>query len=243
MVRPYVLLSVAMSLDGCIDDTGPERLLLSNTADFDRVDQVRSEADAILIGAGTMRADNPRLMVRSPERRSARVARGEPEHPLKVTVTRTGDLGPELNFWHSGGDKVVYTVDSAREILTRSLGRGLAEVVSLGSDIDFGDLLEDLGRRGVGRLMVEGGSSVHTAFLAAGLADELHVAVAPVVIGERSAPRFLQPAKYRQSPTSRMELIEVRAVGDVALLRYLSKVATRAAPPGARLPRFRVPRR
>lgn len=220
--RPYVLLSVAMSLDGCIDDTSSERLLLSNDADFDRVDQVRSEVDAILVGAGTIRADNPRLIVKSAERRAARVARGEPEYPMKVTVTQSGNLDPSLKFWHYGGKKVVYTVDSAHEALTVKL-MGLADVVSLGPAIDFGALLDNLGELGIRRLMVEGGSCIHTALLSAGLADELQLAVAPVIVGEDGAPRFLQPATYVQSPANRMELVDVCAIDDVVLLRYFPK--------------------
>ena len=73
--RPYVLLSAAVSVDGYLDDTNPERLLLSNAEDFDRVDEVRAGVDAILIGATTMRRDNPRLLVNSEDRRAARVAR------------------------------------------------------------------------------------------------------------------------------------------------------------------------
>src|SRR5260370_13930518 len=106
--RPYVLLSVAVSVDGFIDDTTDTRLLLSNDADFDRVDQVRAERDAILIGAVTLRRDNPRLLVNSPERRAAREARGLPAYPLKVTVTASGDLDPGLKFWHYGGAKLGY---------------------------------------------------------------------------------------------------------------------------------------
>jgi 5-amino-6-(5-phosphoribosylamino)uracil reductase len=221
-IRPYVLLSAAMSLDGCIDDTSSERLLLSNAADFDRVDQVRSEVDAILIGAGTMRADNPRLIVKSADRRAARIARGEPEYPMKVTVTKSGNLPSDLNFWHSGGRKVAYTVDSSYDDLTAMLA-GLADVVSLGAEIDFGALLDNLGDLGVRRLMVEGGSSIHTAFLSTGLADEIQLAIAPVVVGESGAPRFLQPALYLQSPTSRMELADACKIDDVVLLRYFPK--------------------
>ncbi|MFD0884067.1 RibD family protein, partial [Streptosporangium algeriense] len=65
MARPFVLSSVAVSLDGYIDDATSERLLLSNDEDFDRVDAVRATCDAILVGAGTVRADDPRLMVRA----------------------------------------------------------------------------------------------------------------------------------------------------------------------------------
>ncbi|WP_282703199.1 dihydrofolate reductase family protein [Streptomyces sp. CC219B] len=130
MSKPYVLLSAAVSLDGYLDDTGPERLLLSSPADFDRVDEVRASVDAILVGAGTIRADNPRLLVNSPERRAARVAAGLPEYPLKVTVSGSGELDPAAQFWHTGGDKVLYTTEKGAE---RARAAGLAaDVVALG---------------------------------------------------------------------------------------------------------------
>ncbi|MFI9026923.1 RibD family protein [Streptomyces sp. NPDC053560] len=222
MPRPYVLLSVATSVDGHIDDTSPSRLLLSNSEDFDRVDQVRAESDAILIGAGTMRADNPRLLVNSEERRAARVAAGKPEFPLKVTVSASGNLDPDLKFWHHGGDKLAYTTDAAEEKLRTTLA-GLADVVSTGPELDFGALLDDLGERGIERLMVEGGGQIHTAFLSQGLADEIHLAIAPLVVGDAEAPRFLNPATYPGGSTHRMHLAEARTIGDVVLLRYLPK--------------------
>jgi len=225
VTRPYVLLSVAISVDGFIDDPNVRKFPLSNAADFDRVDQVRAESDAILIGAETVRTDNPRLLVNSAERRSARMAKGLPEYPLKITVTRTGDLDPELQFWHHGGAKLVYTTDSGRVAASANLG-GLAEVVALGTDIDFGALLDDLGTRGVDRLMVEGGGRMHTAFLSAGLADEIHLAIAPLLIGEATAPRFLNPAEFPGGPTRRFHLADVAQVGDVAVLRYFPKVTT-----------------
>lgn len=227
MPRPYVLLSVATSVDGYIDDTTPSRLLLSNKADFDRVDQVRAESDAILIGAGTMRADNPRLLVNSEQRRADRVAAGKPEYPLKVTISASGDLDSDLKFWHHGGDKLAYTTDEGALKLKESLA-GLADVVSTGPTIDFGAVLDDLGERGVTQLMVEGGGQMHTAFLSQGLADEIHMAVAPLLVGEADAPRFLRPATYPGGSTRRMRLAEARTIGDVVLLRYLPKEESQA---------------
>ena len=218
--RPYVLLSVATSVDGYIDDTSPERLLLSDEADFDRVDQVRAESDAILIGATTLRRDNPRLLVNSAQRRDEREARGLPPYPLKVTVTRTGDLDRDLKFWHHGGDKLVYSPDAAVPTLRERLG-DLADVEGLGPGLDFGAMLDDLGTRGIGRLMVEGGGTIHTQFLTAGLVDEIHLAIAPFFVGDPDAPRFVNPGTFPNDLAHRMTLAEVRAIGDVALLRYL----------------------
>lgn len=86
---PYVLLSCAVSVDGFIDDTSVQRLL-SNDEDFDRLDAVRAEADAILVGATTIRRDNPRLLVRAAERRQARVSCDKPDNPIKVTISGSG---------------------------------------------------------------------------------------------------------------------------------------------------------
>ena len=85
--RPYTLLSCGMSIDGYLDSVSVKRLPLSNDADFDRVDAVRATCDAILVGAGTIRNDNPRLLVRSRTRRDERLARGLRPSPIKVTVT------------------------------------------------------------------------------------------------------------------------------------------------------------
>ncbi|MFE9098040.1 dihydrofolate reductase family protein [Streptomyces sp. NPDC007264] len=219
MAHPYVLLSAAVSLDGFLDDTGPERLLLSGPEDFDRVDEVRAGSDAILVGAGTVRTDNPRLLVNSARRRAARVAAGLPEYPLKVTVSVSGDLDPEALFWHTGGAKVVYSTDKGAERLRELLPAGV-EVVALGPDMQWRDVLDHLGDvKGVRRLMVEGGGQVHTQLLRQGLADELQLALAPMFVGEPEAPRMFGPGPY---PPGRMRLVETRAVGDVVLMRYVS---------------------
>lgn len=222
-IRPYVVLSAAVSLDGRLDDTSRDRLVLSNPRDLDRVDQERAAADAILVGATTLRRDNPRLLVASADRRARRVALGRPEHPLKVTVTGSAELDTSYAFWHCGGEKLVFTVDGALRRARRDLG-GLADVVSTGPALDWHLLLDELGRRGVERLLVEGGGTVHTQLLAQDLADELHLVVAPLLVGEAGAPVFLGPASYPGGPAARMTLLEARPVGDVVLLRYAPKL-------------------
>ncbi|MEW2161400.1 dihydrofolate reductase family protein [Streptomyces sp. NPDC007084] len=220
MPRPHVLLSAAVSLDGFLDDTGPERLLLSGAADFDRVDEVRASCDAILIGAGTLRTDNPRLLVNSAERRAARVADGRPAYPLKVTVSGSGDLDPEALFWRTGGEKVLYTTDEgARRAAELLNGLPGVDIVPTGPGLDWRKLLEHLRDvRGVRRLMVEGGGRVHTQLVTEGLADELQLAVAPLFVGQPDAPRLFGPGAY---PPGRMRLVETRPVGDVVLIRYV----------------------
>src|SRR4051794_41897418 len=87
--RPYTLLSCSVSIDGYIGDAA-SRLLLSNEADFDRIDAVRASCDAILVGAGAGRADKPPLLVRSQARRDARAARGLAASPVEGNATGGG---------------------------------------------------------------------------------------------------------------------------------------------------------
>jgi 5-amino-6-(5-phosphoribosylamino)uracil reductase len=193
MTRPYVVLSVAASLDGCIDDSGPERLLLSNEKDFDRVDELRAGVDAILVGAGTVRADDPRLLVRSQERRRRRAAEGKTASPLRVVLSSSGELDPAARVFSGDAETLV-------------------------DQRDVHDVLTDLHARGVARLLVEGGSGVFTTFLTERLADELHLVLAPFFLGDPDAPRVVTPTPF---PRTDLHLAETRQMGDAVLLRYV----------------------
>ncbi|XVU20929.1 RibD family protein [Actinoplanes sp. CA-054009] len=218
--RPYTLLSCGMSIDGYLDDAAQERLLLSNEADFDRVDEVRAGCDAILVGAATIRQDDPRLLVRSAERRAARVARGESANPIKVTVTGSCAIDPGAQFFTVGEvDKIVYCASPSVESARAKLG-DVATVVDGGEPVDLHLVTADLTARGVRRLMVEGGGRMHTQFLTAGLADELQLVVAPFFVGDSRAPRFVTDGDFPWGPGRRATLAEVRQIGDVVLLRY-----------------------
>ncbi|WP_459707838.1 dihydrofolate reductase family protein [Actinophytocola sp. KF-1] len=190
----YVLLSCAISLDGHLDDNSAERLVLSNAADLDRVDAERAGVDAILVGAGTIRTDNPRLSVRSPARRAAREAAGKPATPLKVVLSN-GDLPADAAF-RADGESLV-THGSVAEVLAR------------------------LEERGVERLMVEGGGRVLTEFLTAGAADELQLVIAPFFVGDASAPRFVHGGRFPWSKDHRATLASVERIGNLVLHRYL----------------------
>jgi 5-amino-6-(5-phosphoribosylamino)uracil reductase len=229
--RPYVLLTCTVSIDGCLDDLSDRRLILSTPGHFDHVDEVRAGCDAILVGAGTVRKDDPRLVVRSPARRAARQARGLPPSPLKVTVTGAGGLRPEARFFTDGeGGKLVYSTGAAVQGLRQRLGH-LATVVDAGQPVHLDSVLADLHERGVRRLLVEGGEIVLSAFLHAGVVDELEVAVAPFVVGEPGAPHLTGSGRLPSEDGGRAVLADVQRIDDLVLLRY-GLSARFAAPSG-----------
>jgi 5-amino-6-(5-phosphoribosylamino)uracil reductase len=220
--RPYVLLSAAMSADGYLDDSAGQRLVLSDAEDLDQVDAVRASCDAILVGAGTVRRDNPGLRVRSAARREERQGRGWPASPVRVTLTSGGSLDPAARFFAGDGtDKLVYLPDPAAGRERERLGP-VATVIGCGSSLSLPAMLADLAGRGISRLMVEGGAAVLGQFLTAGLADEFRLAIAPLLVADESAPRLVRgrPGAPAVSWPDGLRLTEVSQVGRMAVLCY-----------------------
>jgi 5-amino-6-(5-phosphoribosylamino)uracil reductase len=218
--RPYTIVSCAVSVDGYLDDATPTRLILSGPEDLDEVDALRARSDAILVGAGTIRKDNPRLLVRDPARVAAREAAGRPSHPLRVTLTATGDLDPQARFFTGPGTALVYAA-SAAVPAARENAHGKALVIDAGAELSPAAILEDLSsERGVVTLLAEGGALILRDLLAADLADELRLAIAPFFVADVRAPRFALPADYPYTSENPMTLLSVRQVGEVAVHHY-----------------------
>jgi 5-amino-6-(5-phosphoribosylamino)uracil reductase len=211
-----VLLSAAMSADGYLDDATDSRLILSDHADLDAVDEIRAGCDAILVGAQTVRSDDPALLVKSADRRANRVQRGLPPSPVRVTVTASGELDPAARLFRTGDTRpIVYAPAAAAGRVLARLG-AVAEVVGAGDPLSLPLLLTDLAGRGVRTLLVEGGAAILGQFLALGLADELRLAIAPVFVASPAAPRLLA-GSHVPAP---MTLTAVAHVGAMAVLRY-----------------------
>jgi 5-amino-6-(5-phosphoribosylamino)uracil reductase len=209
---PYIIISAAMSLDGFIDDTTNTRLHISNDKDFDRVDALRASCDAILVGANTINRDNPKLLIKSKSRH---------KNLIKVTLTSSGNLDNKSSFFTTGeAEKIIYTSLLQSKKLSSRFS-SLATIVSAGEKtIDLSTLLKDLYLRGVKHLIVEGGSSVLTQFLQLGLVDEMHIAIAGFFVGQKDAPRFVQPGNFPWNATHPLKLNSISKLDDIAVLIY-----------------------
>ncbi len=195
-----VILSTAISLDGYIDDISPQRLVLSSSEDLAAVKTLRASCDAILVGANTIRRDNPALA----------------EAKTRVTITATGNLPPQAKFFQGESKKIVYCPAAAIDDLKDNIG-ALADIVTVSS---LKDALRDLEKRGIKTLLVEGGTMVLTQFLSEGLAHELRLAIAPFFVGEKSGPRFVHHALFPYTKDKRAKLIKTEMLGDTAVLHY-----------------------
>jgi 5-amino-6-(5-phosphoribosylamino)uracil reductase len=200
-VRVYV--SVAVSLDGYIDDRSDQRLVLSSPEDLADMRLAREQCDALLVGAETVRRDDPSL--RSP-------------NAARVTVTGSGDLDPALRFFDGSARTIVLSGSEGAQRLRARIG-DRAEVVVI-DRFDPAAIIAALADCGLHSLFVEGGTRILTSFLAAGTFDRLRVAIAPFFVGDAQAPRLVNAASFLNDAKHRLVLRGVRDLGDMAVLEY-----------------------
>jgi len=206
---------MASTVDGKITSAKREYPRFTSTHDRETMDRLRAEADAILVGAGTARADNPPLHVRTDEMRAYRRSLGKPESLDRVLVSASLDIEPDSRFFEDdGGARIVATVEDAPGDRLAAL-ETRAEVWRLGlGRVDLPELLRRLEDRGVRRLLVEGGGELNWAFLEQDLIDELYVTIAPRLLGGRDAPTLLEGRGLDMAGQRRLKLIDVRREQD-----------------------------
>jgi 2,5-diamino-6-(ribosylamino)-4(3H)-pyrimidinone 5'-phosphate reductase len=223
MTRPFVYINMAATVDGKITSAAREYPRITSEHDRREMDRLRAEADAIAVGAGTLRTDDPPLQVRTDEMRAHRRALGKPEGLLRVLVTASGGVETTSRFFDDtdrGAGRIVATVEELPDERLAAL-TDRAEVWKIGrGEVDLKELLKRLAARGVGRLLVEGGGELNWAFVREDLVDELYVTIAPVLLGGREAPTLLEGDGLVMDAQRRLRLESVRRVDDELFCRY-----------------------
>ena len=212
MPRPYVLVNVAMTADGKIDSVARRGAAISSPADKARVDRLRSEVDAILVGGRTLLEDDPQLTVRSLALRTQRQRRGQSENPAKVGVVSEASLLPGGKFLTIGpARRLIYTTCRTSPGQLERLQAAGAETFILGQDqVNLPAMLESLGGLGFRRVLVEGGGTLIAELFRLDLVDELSVYIAPKIFGGASAPTLADGPGFLpdQAPGLRLEAVE-----------------------------------
>jgi 2,5-diamino-6-(ribosylamino)-4(3H)-pyrimidinone 5'-phosphate reductase len=223
--RPFVFINVAASADGKIDTFERRGAAISSPVDKARVDRLRSEADAVMVGGRTLLDEDPKLTVKSAELRAARAARGLSENPIKVGVVTRAELKPESHFLNAGPARIViFTTAQTARAQIEALRSRKVEVFMLGEQrVDLVSALDRLTGLGVERLMVEGGATLNFELLRLGLVDELNVYVAPLIFGGQAAPTLAAGPGLTRSSAIPMRLVAAEVLDEDGgvLLHYI----------------------
>ncbi len=217
MDRPFVFINSAMSADGKISSFEKRQVRISGQKDMARVKRLRAESDAVMVGVGTILADDPGLRVKSEELKKMRMDRGLPGEPLRVVVDSRARTPPGAEVLGVGC--ILAVSEAAPEERLVPL-RENCEIVVAGEDrVELGELLSILHKKGVKRLMVEGGATLNWSLVEAGLVDEISVFVGPLIIGGERAPTLVDGPGF-SGGYPRLKLISVDVVDGGVLLRW-----------------------
>ena len=221
--RSHVIVNMAVSVDGRINSRTRERFALGSEHDRRLMDVLRERADAVLIGAGTVRHDGHPMLLRYPDLVAKRKRRGESAHPVNVVLSGDLDLPVQRFFAGDATRRIIFTTRRATAARIRKFQR-VAEVVVLpGKHPSAPRVVEELHKRGLKRLILEGGGEVHFPFAKAGLVDEWYITITPRLIGGRNSPSFLDGEGFVKKNHIQLKLVSLRRVKDELFLRYKKK--------------------
>jgi len=218
----HVHVNAAESVDGKLSTHEREQVAISGPEDFDRMDALRAESAGVLVGVGTVLADDPSLTVKDAERRERRTNDGKAPNPARVVADSRARTPPDAEILDDSAATYVLASEAADEADVAALSAAGATVITAGSSrVDLSAAFEQLEARGVDRLLVEGGGELIFSLFDAGLVDRLTVYVGSVVIGGRDAPTLADGEGFTDPETfAALSLTDVARFDDGVVLTY-----------------------
>jgi len=224
MDRPFVFINVAMTVDGKIDTFERKGAAISSQRDKERVDRLRAESDAVMVGGRTLLDEDPKLTVKSEALRAERLTRGLSPNPVKVGIVSEANINPDSRFLNAGPARIVIftTYRTSKDRLAFLRSRGVDVYVHDSEKVDLPQALGTLKELGIQRLMVEGGATLNFELLKLRLVDEITAYIAPMIFGGESAPTMAAGSGLERSVAIPLRLVSVEK-GDEGgvLLQYL----------------------
>lgn len=213
--EPYVIVNMAASLDGKISDESRRQIKISCDEDLERVDKLRAECDAVMVGIGTVLADDPSLTVKNESLRRKRILEGKSENPTRIVVDSKCRVPLNARILDERAKTIVAVSKAADEKKMEEI-RKRAEVVVFGEEkVDLVSLINYLAKINVKKLLVEGGGTLVNSLLRFGLVDEMNIYYAPIVIGGKDSPTVCDGKSF----LLRLKITSIEKIGEGFLVK------------------------
>jgi 2,5-diamino-6-(ribosylamino)-4(3H)-pyrimidinone 5'-phosphate reductase len=223
-MRPFTFINAAMSADGKLSTYLRKQIRISGNTDFQRVDRLRAGVDAVMVGIGTILADNPSLTIKSKDLQRQRKEQGKLENPIRIVVDSTARIPIDADIFKKGdGIRIIAVSESAPVRQVEELKKkNRTRIISTGKDkVDLIALMSSLKDMGINSIMVEGGANLNWSLISGGLVDEIYIYTGPLVLGGEKAPTLIDGSGFSsRNEAPELELISVEKMDDGALLKW-----------------------
>jgi 2,5-diamino-6-(ribosylamino)-4(3H)-pyrimidinone 5'-phosphate reductase len=216
----HVVVNAAMSADGKLSTRRREQVAISGPEDFDRVAALRADADAVMVGVGTVLADDPSLTLDDSDLVAEREARGESPQPARIVADSHARTPTDASILDDEAETYVLVAEEEPLEHRQSLEEAGATVVVAGENrVALPEAFDQLAAHGIEHLLVEGGGELIFSLFQDALVDELSVYVAPKIIGGRDAPTLADGDGF-VADFPDLDLTNVERIDDGVLLEY-----------------------
>lgn len=206
-----------MSIDGKISSVEHRQVRISSQLDLARVEELRAKSDAIMVGVGTVLADDPKLRIKSDEMRRARQKIGLMENPLRIIADSQAKTPVSARVLGDGC--LLAVAESAPQDRLNRLQDRCETIVCGREKVDLAELFSRLFKRGIKSIMVEGGATLNWSLISLGLVDEIYVYMGAMLIGGAKAPTLIDGLGFKKD-FPRPELLSVQQLDEGVLLRW-----------------------
>ncbi|MBN2488366.1 MAG: 2,5-diamino-6-(ribosylamino)-4(3H)-pyrimidinone 5'-phosphate reductase [Methanosarcinaceae archaeon] len=221
MDRPFTFISSAMSADGKLSTKERKQVRISGSLDFDRVDELRATSDAVMVGIGTVLADDPSLTVKSEERRKTRKAAGLEENPVRIVVDSKARTPIDADIFKKGEGRRIIAVSTSAPVERVAALKEKAVIIKAGTErVDLHELAGKLKEMGIDRLMIEGGATLNWGMISNGLVDEIYCFVGNLIIGGATSPTLVDGIGFAENEVMKLELRSFEKMEDGVLLKW-----------------------
>lgn len=222
--RPHTIVILAMSADGKISDVTRSPARFGSKTDKAHLEEQIALADAVIFGAGTLRAYGTTITVSHPQLLQQRDRAGKPPQPIQIVITHSAHLNPEIRFFRQKISRWLLTTSrGALFWKQRSDFEQILVFEKPTGEIDIEAGLEHLKNLGIKRLAVLGGGELVSSMLKTDLIDEFWLTICPLIIGGAAAPTPVEGDGFLPDLAPRLQLLEVRTIEQEVFLHYFLK--------------------
>ncbi len=223
MNRPHTTVVLAMSADGKIADTARSAAEFSSRIDRAHLERQVAQADAILFGAGTLRAHGSAMSLRNSELIALRRQQQKPDQPIQIVCTRSGKIPTDIRFFQQKIPRWLLTTQKGAQFWQTRDQEDFEEIMTpeaAHGEIHWQQALTTLGQKGIENLAILGGGELVAALFTEQLLDKLWLTVCPLLLGGKDAPTPIEGWGLSAEQAQHLKLLSVETIDQEVFLHY-----------------------